>query len=205
MTDIFSMLPGKSAFVVIGPPLGGKKRFVFQYLKSSLKKGLPVVFLSTDSSSEDVKRALVRDRICKGVFRFIDCYSLQAGDSVSDTDDIRFVSGPLALNEISIALAEFEKEFSLINVSHLVVFDSLSTLLMYSNASMVGRFLQVLIAKIRASGGSIIFTLEQGMHDPKDMVTLEHLMNSIIHVKYSKNKHLFMAQGIEGFEDWVEY
>jgi peptidoglycan/xylan/chitin deacetylase (PgdA/CDA1 family) len=69
---------------------------------------------------------------------------------------------------------------------------------------MVGRFLQILIAKIKNAGGSVLFTLEEGMHDPKDMVTIEHLMQAIIHVKKEKEKIVIKADGISGFEDWKE-
>ena len=179
---------------------------VYDYIRTGLGKKFPVIFVSTDTASEEVKKELVKNKIFYSKnMRFVDCYSQQAGNNLTNTSDTIRVSGPLALNEISIALAQIETELFNISEGHCIVFDSLSTLLMYSNAQMIGRFLQVLIAKIRQAGGSVVFTLEEGMHDPKDMVTIEHLMNGIIHVKHDKEKVLLKAEGISGFEDWKEF
>jgi len=202
-------LPPNSASIIVSPPLSGKKEFLYQHLIQSLKNKEPVVFLSTDASSEDVKKELVKNKIFYGasgnMLKFIDCYSQQAGNNVEDTSDTKRVPGPLALNEISIAIAQIEAEFYKISPKHKIIFDSLSTILMYSNPQMIGRFIQVLIAKIKNAGGSVLFTLEEGMHDPKDMVTIEHLMNAIIHVKKEKNKIRIKAEGIKGFEEWSEF
>ena len=173
-----------------------------------LKAKEPVLFIETDTSPEDIKRELVKNKIFYGpyanILRFIDCYSQQAGNQIQDTTDTLRISGPSALNEISIAILKIETEFYKINQKHRIIFDSLSTLLMYSNPQMIGRFLQIMIAKIKRAGGSVLFTLEEGMHDKKDMITIEHLMSSIVHIKDDKDKILIKAEGIDGFEDWKE-
>jgi len=201
-------IPKKSASLIISPPLKGKKEFLYQYIKENLKNKNPIIYLLTDSSPEDIKKELVKNKIYygakKGLLKFIDCYSQQAGNKVEEKEDIKRISGPLALNEISITLAKFEAELHKTNKTHKIIFDSLSTLLMYSNPRMVGRFLQTLVAKIKNAGGSILFTLEKGMHDKKDIVTIEHLMQAIIHVKKKNNKTLIKTEGIEGLEKWTE-
>ncbi len=200
-------IPQNSASIVISPPLSGKKEFIYRIIQDTLKSKEPIIFLLTDSSPEDIKKDLMKNRIFYAAagnkLRFIDCYSQQAGNMLEDTPDTKRVSGPLALNEISIALAQFEAELHKINHIHKIIFDSLSTLLMYSNPKMIGRFLQILIAKIKNAEGSIIFTLEKGMHDKKDIVTIEHLMQAIIHIKKKNNKTLIKAEGIEGLEKWT--
>ena len=204
----FPQLPENSAAILVGPPLSGKKQLLYNYMLEGLKNKEPVIFLSTDISPEEIKKELVKNKIFYGPFvkilRFIDCFSHQAGNQVQDTTDTKRISGPLALNEISIALAQLEAEFYRINPKHRIIFDSLSTVLMYSNPQMVGRFLQVLIAKIKNAGGSILFTLEQGMHKPQDIITIEHLMNAIIHIKHEKDKIFIKADGIHGLEEWTE-
>ena len=114
---------------------------------------------------------------------------MQAGNAdAKDTENVKYVSGPLALNELSIAIGEFGREFLKKEFEYVIIFDSLSTLLMYSNADAIARFLQILIAKIKNLNGSVVFTLEQGMHDEKAVVTIEHLMDSIIEVKKENSK-----------------
>jgi len=204
----FPQLPKNSASIVIGPPLSGKMHFLYNYMLEGLKAKEPVLFIETDTSPEDIKRELVKNKIFYGpyanILRFIDCYSQQAGNQIQDTTDTLRISGPSALNEISIAILKIETEFYKINQKHRIIFDSLSTLLMYSNPQMIGRFLQIMIAKIKRAGGSVLFTLEEGMHDKKDMITIEHLMSSIVHIKDDKDKILIKAEGIDGFEDWKE-
>ncbi len=201
-------LPPNSASILVGPPLSGKKELLFSHMIESLKAKEPVIFILTDTSPEEIKKELVKAKIFYGpyvqILKFIDCYSQQAGIQVQDTADTLRTSGPVALNELSIAIARIEAEFFKINPKHKIIFDSLSTLLMYSNPQMVGRFLQVTIAKIRQAGGSILFTLEQGMHKKQDIITIEHLMNAIIHIKHEKGKILIKAAGIPGLEAWTE-
>jgi len=208
--NIFDKIPDNSANIVISPPLEGKKIFVYKFMEFKLKSKEPVLYITTDSSPEDIKKDLIKHKIffgdaeAKGLLRFIDCYSHHVGDHKASTKSLKRVSGPLALNEISIALSNAEKDFIKVSKKHTVIFDSISTMLMYSNPQAVGRFIQVTIAKVKSAGGTILFTLEEGMHSSDVMVTMEHLMNSIIHVKHEKGKIFVKSSGIEGFEDWTE-
>jgi len=202
------MLPTNAASIVESPPLSGKKEFLYAQLAESLKNKVPMIVVLTDTSPEEMKRDLVLNKIFyaqgNAILRFIDCYSQQAGTPVEDTQGTKRISGPVALNEISIGLSQYQAEIYKTSQAHNIIFDSLSTVLMYSNAQMVGRFLQTLIAKIRQAGGSVVFTLEEGMHDKKDTITIEHLMQAIIHLKKEKGQIRAQAFGIEGFEEWKE-
>ena len=199
-------LPLNSASIVVGPPLSGKKKLLYKYVLEKTKNKEPVIFLSTDRAPEEIKKELVKNKIFYGRgLRFIDCYSHQTGNMIPDREDEKRVAGPLALNEISIALAEIERSFLKENkTNHLIIFDSLSTILMYSNAEAVSRFIQVLIGKIKSREGSIMFTIEEGMHDQKTVITIQHLMDVIINLKKEDEKIMIKVQGIEGFGDWKE-
>jgi archaellum biogenesis ATPase FlaH len=102
-------------------------------------------------------------------------------------------------------LSDIEREFIRMSQTHRVIFNSLSTVLMYSNPQTVGRFLQVIIARVKKAGGSILLTLEEGMHDEKVIITIEHLMDAIIHVKKEEGKVLVRADGVPGAEGWSEF
>lgn len=207
---VFDMIPNNSANIVISPPLEGKRLFIYKLIGYKLKKKEPVLYIATDASPEDIKKEMVKHKIffgdaeAKDLLKFIDCYSHHVGDHKPGSKSLKRVSGPLALNEISIALSDAEKEFIKLNDKHTVIFDSISTMLMYSNPQAVGRFVQVTIAKVKKAGGTIIFTLEEGMHKPDVMVTMEHLMNSIIHVKHEKNKIFVKSEGLDSLNNWAE-
>jgi KaiC/GvpD/RAD55 family RecA-like ATPase len=203
--QLFQKLGSCGAAIVLGPPLSGKESIIQGFVSSGLAKDEPVLFITTDKSSEELKKELLAKKIYYGGrMKFIDCYSKQTNELCKDTDDTKRVSGPLALNEISIALSDAEVEFIKKNPKHKVVFDSLSTVLMYTNPQTVGRFAQVLVARIKKAGGSVLFSLEEGMHEPGAIVTIEHLMDCIIEVKKEKGKIFVKARGIDGFDDWKE-
>ncbi len=209
MDKLFKSISGK-ATVLVGPPLVGEKEFIYNYILSKLKGGMPVVIISTDASPDGFKKRYIKGKMLlekfedEGLLKYIDCYSKNAGEKVVDTSSIKRVSGPLALNEISIALNDVQKSFLGKFEGHTVIFNSLSTLLMYSNSNAVARFIQVFISKVKRADGDIIFTLEQGMHDEKTIVTLEHLMDDILEMKKEGTKIMIKARGIEGYEDWTE-
>jgi len=201
-------LPKNSASLIIGPPLSGKKHLLYRFMFESLKNKEPVLFMTTDNSSETIKRELVANKLFyghySGILRFVDSYSQREGNNVEPASDTKSISGPLALNEISVVISQFEAEFFKKCSTHTILFDSLSTLLMYSNAQMIGRFLQVLIARVKNAGGSIIFTMEEGMHDQKDMITIEHFMDALVYVKKDKETVLFKVQSAKCSIDWCE-
>jgi len=189
-----------SATLILSKPLEGKREFIENYAKNAIKENKTILFVLTDKSPEQIKREMLESKIFFKNFYFVDCYSQQTGLNCQKSENIQYVSGPLALNEISISISDFQREFLKKEIPHLIIFDSLSTLLMYSNAEAIGRFLQILIAKIRNLQGEVVFTIEQGMHDDKAIVTIEHLMDSIVEVKKDSNKILTKESG----GNWAE-
>jgi len=178
----------------------GKREFIDHYAKNAIKDNKTLLFVLTDKNPEQMKQEFLKDKIFFKNLYFVDCYSLQTGGKIQGNEDIRYVSGPLALNEMSIAISEFGRKFLKDEKKYDVIFDSLSTLLIYSNAEAIARFLQVLIAKIKNLEGDVLFTLEEGMHDDKAIVTIEHLMDSVVEVKKESNKLLIKESG----GNWTE-
>ena len=174
--------------LVLAKPLEGKREFIENYAKNAIKENKTILFVLTDKSPEQIKKELLESKIFFKNFYFVDCYSQQNSGVQKDDDNIKYVSGPLALNELSIAISEFGRDFMKKEINYEVLFDSLSTLLVYSNAEAIARFLQVLISKVKQLNGEIIFTLEEGMHDEKAIITLEHFMDSVISIKKDNKK-----------------
>jgi hypothetical protein len=183
------------AELILSKPLEGKQESIDNYVKNAIKENKTLLFVLTDKNPEQLKQELLKDKLFFKSLYFVDCYSQQAGLNCQKAENIKYVSGPLALNEISIAVSDFQREFLKKEMHHLIIFDSISTLLMYSNADAIGRFLQILIAKIKNLEGNMLFTLEEGMHDEKAVVTIEHLMDSVTEVKKDGNKILTKESG----------
>ncbi|MFH1592125.1 MAG: ATPase domain-containing protein [Candidatus Woesearchaeota archaeon] len=194
MIDYFSKIPERSAILVIGPPLSQKDKIFYEIVSKALNNKKTVLFITTDHFPKDVESSLQKNKILpekyekEGNLKFIDCYSAQTQNTVSDTAVIKRVPGPLALNEISVALAELENYFYKKNKKQYVFFQSLSTLLMYSTPEAVGRFVQIITARTKNVDGSIVFIIEKGMHDEKVVASMEHLMDGVVEVDGRKVK-----------------
>jgi len=90
-------------------------------------------------------------------FYFIDAIT-QTAETTQPSPNCEFVSSPGALTELSLSISNIldKKE-----VNYLI-FDSLSTLLVYENEMIVTKFIHSLMAKIRVVGCNAVFTcLEQ--------------------------------------------
>ncbi len=86
-----------------------------------------------------------------------------------------------------------------------LLLDSLSTLLIYSTSATVGRFLQVIIGRVKKNKGSFLATIEKKMHEEKDIITIQHFMDSLIEMKISKNKQYYKYTGVSNFsKKWIE-
>ncbi len=186
MKNVFDKIPERSAILILGPPLSSKDNILYSLVSKELVHDSSVIFITTDHFPKDIEDILQKYSINpkkyekSGNLRFIDCYSAQARDTYSHTEAAVITPGPLALNEISVALAEIENFLYRKNKKQFVIFQSLSTLLIYSRPEAIERFVQVIVARTKRVNGTIIFTIEEGMHDEKVVVGFEHLMDGII-------------------------
>lgn len=204
----FTWLSKISACLVTSPPLQGKRAFIYSMVFSYLKQGKPVILITTDHTTEDIKKDWLEKKFFYGRYekegnlKFIDCYSMNTGKPRKETPEVIYIPSPLALNELSVALAETEAELFKKSDEHLIIFDSLSTMLLYSKPNTIARFTQVITGKIKQANGRICFVIEEGMHEPQVMVAIEHLMDAIIRVKKEDGKILYQASGIPELQEW---
>jgi hypothetical protein len=116
-----------------------------------------------------------------GLLKIIDCYSSYIGTPKSESDIIENVSGPQALNEISIALAKLLKKNSS------VVLDSGTTLLMQNPFAMIEKFFQVIIGKIKVYSSTFLILLDEGSHPAQDITVMESLTDITVNFKKDGN------------------
>jgi len=200
-------LPHDASILVIGSPKSGKKPLMMQFAYEGLKMGTPAIIVLTDYSYENWKEMMALGNWRtdefekKRMVRFIDAYSKQFNPEKEDTDACTYPEGGGALNSISLHISRAETALNG-NTAPRVLFHSLSSLLEASNAPTVFRFLQFLIGKFRNAGSMSIYSLEKGMHDEKDITTIESLMDGII--EFEDNK--LRVRGIIGADPkWHEF
>ncbi len=194
-------IPDKSSIMILGPPKAGKTLFGLHFLLEGLKSNESAIYIVTNSFPEDIVKkmeslGLVDNMLEKGLLRFVDCYSVHAGVHKDSTAFIIRVGGPTALTEIGIAFAEVVKRIPKKNNIR-VVFDSVSTLLLYNNPSTIEIFVQQMNGKIKATGASSMFIVEEGMHDEKDVTALNSILDSIIHMKKQGSGWVIETGGLE--------
>ena len=88
------------------------------------------------------------------------------------------------------------------------VIDSLSTLLIYADPSLVVKLIPVIIAKTKEAGFVQILILEEGVHDAKTVSTLNYIADGLIEFKMEEDKRLFRVDRLKGTKHqrkWNEF
>jgi archaellum biogenesis ATPase FlaH len=97
---------------------------------------------------------LEKNKIKTDNFFFIDCIT-KTVKSQKDTDNCTFISSPNSLIELGLAINKTITK----HAPEVVIFDSLSTLLIYHKDNIVSKMVQGLSNKFEAMNSKIIFTL----------------------------------------------
>ncbi len=111
-------------------------------------------YVSLNKPYKVLKRGLENAGVPTEKIRFVDAVSSKVGSMTPD-DNVIFISSPQALTEMSISI---NKCLGLKDMG-IVLFDSLSTLLVYEEASNVVRFVHSIISTFRVKERSCIFTM----------------------------------------------
>lgn len=168
------------SYMLVGPLGSGKTTYAEAFLAEGIELGFPAVFVTTDVSPRVVRNDMSRhgwsieDQEASGKFVFIDGYSERMGApkagsarSLAKVDDI---------SELGIVLSEVLQDL----VVARVVIDSLSTLILHSNPVTMPRAVQRLSGRVTQSSHSIMYVLEEGVHDEKTYATFSYLADAVL-------------------------
>ena len=110
-------------------------------------------------------------------------------------------------NELNIEISAVIQEQTKSKIKR-SVFDSISTLLIYANPSLVVKFIPVLLAKEKQGGYTNILILEEGVHDAKTVTTLNYVTDGVIEFKMEGDKRFLRISRMKNTKhkrDWVEF
>ncbi|MCX6778083.1 MAG: RAD55 family ATPase [Candidatus Micrarchaeota archaeon] len=195
--------------LLMGPPGPEKLLFAVQFLAEGELLKQPCIYVTTDVSPSEIEeqaKHINADFSAAEGRRsaFIDCYSWALSAPPKGRRDIP-VPGPSALDDISIgitqSLMDCEKKPE---ENGRIVFQSVSTLLLYNNAETAYRFIQITGARLKAAKMTTLYMLETGMHEDRAVVTLKHLMDSVIELKIEGKKN-YISAPLDGLRDWAEF
>ncbi len=175
-------IPERSIILVISPQIPAKLELLSRFLKTGSQKGEPGIFVTTDRLPSEI-----RERLGEAPeVAIVDCVSWSVPDRRER--DVFQVPGPAALNELSVAIERARESVFKPGKPMRMVFDSVSTLLLYTNPNTIFRFVQVIANRARASFTTLLLTLQKDMHEPKVVSTLEHLTDGTAELREERGK-----------------
>jgi len=168
------------SYMLVGPLGSGKTTYAEAFLAEGLGSGFPAVFVTTDVSPRVIRNDMSRhgwtidEDELSGKFIFIDGYSERMGAptlgparSLTKVDDI---------SELGIVLSEVLENL----VVARVVIDSLSTLILHSTPATMPRAVQRLSGRIKQGSHSIMYILEEGVHEETTYATYSYLADAVL-------------------------
>ncbi len=168
------------SYMLVGPLGSGKTTYAEAFLAEGIALGFPAVFVTTDVSPRSIRNDMsrhgwsVEEQEASGRFVFIDAYSERMG--AQQTGSARSLAKVEDTSELGIVLSEVLEKL----VVARIVIDSLSTLILHSNPATMPRAVQRLSGRITQSSHSIMYVLEDGVHDEKTYATFSYLADAVL-------------------------
>jgi len=181
-------MPLASLFLM-GPSGIGKTIFAKQFLFNGLVNGEIGIYLSTDESPERIQESMkklgfnIDTYVDNGTFRIIDCYSWKIGGKSCSK---YCVSNPDNLATVSVAIDRARQDLKKTRL----VLDSITGLMSFCshNLTFFSKFLQVIVAKTRASESNAIFIAASDAHDQIFMSYMREIFDGTLEMKMETKK-----------------
>lgn len=124
-------------------------------------EGIPGVYVTLNKPYATIEGILKRAKVDTRMVIFIDAVTKTAGGELKKTKNCLYIGSPERLSDISIAMDQAVRAIPL--EEKFVLFDSLSTLLLYNDPETVAQFIHFLAGKMRVwKIKGIIISLEKG-------------------------------------------
>jgi KaiC/GvpD/RAD55 family RecA-like ATPase len=179
--DIGIEIPPGANLMVLGDIFSGKDILYKEFIREGLKNGEACIFVSTnDPIQETVEEFSDYNLEYLGM---VNCISsrIDLAPDFAYIDQVRFVNSPTELATIMAFVNDFLDIFRAKDVPRIrIVFDSVSTLLMYSNLKTIFKFLHVLTNTVKSTKAVLLMIMEEGVHDKIEITSLERLSQGII-------------------------
>jgi len=203
-------IPVKSNVLVYAPPFIGREIILKRFALSGLEEGNDILFVLTDKSFADMREEMKKldEKYEKyeeeGRVRYIDVYSTSV-ELKEESKWAVFVDSPINRERIASSIIQILKEKQ--GNSHRIIFDSISTLIVYSDAKAVFRFLQVLSGICKRMNATSMFSMTRGMHEEIEVQTIKHLMDGVIELREEGARFQLRVQGCGEVisRHWIDY
>ncbi|MDD5340369.1 MAG: ATPase domain-containing protein [Candidatus ainarchaeum sp.] len=168
--------PGNA--IVIGPSGTEKAALAYHFAAAAASNENSYIICGNSSAADIIRKAATFGiSLDRPNIYFIDCYSATLGKAAEPTPKVMVVSGPGALNDLSLMLNEAMKASA--GKRMRVVFDTLSTFVVYSPQDSIRKFLTVIEGRLKSAGATTLFLIDEGVHDRQLVSLLEQGMDEI--------------------------
>jgi KaiC/GvpD/RAD55 family RecA-like ATPase len=165
--------------LMVGPGSIEKNAFAYHFAAAAPQNENTYIVCAGHSPNDVMEKAnsiginLNRDNI-----KFIDCYTVTLGSNeVKPTEKTRVVGGPSALNDLSLALNEVIAENTGKKIR--IVFDTLSTFVLYNQKDSIRKFLNLIEGRLKGVGATTLYLVDEGVHDKQTISLLLQGMDSV--------------------------
>jgi len=174
----FSRLGDDKLFLVLSSAERLKKNNS-HIIRTLTGQGYRVVVITTNQPSAVLKRLYTADGIDLKKVSFIDAITKYAlGKAPPGQEDCRFINSPSNLTDLGIAITEVLN--SLAGKKACLLFDSVSTMLIYIPSTNISKFIHFITSKLRLVDASGIFlAVEKGL-DPLLLTQLTTYVDNTI-------------------------
>lgn len=206
-------IPAATNTLLYSPPFIGKENILDKFALSGLEAGEPIIFVLTDKSFSEMRKEMEAldkkfpEYENEGRVKYIDVYSKGVEFDEAGGENVIFVDSPINREKITASIIATEREFAKKYGRHRLVFDSTSTLIVYSDAKAVFRFLQVVSGTCKRLGATSIFSMTRGMHEEIEVQTIKHLMDGVIEMREEGSRMQLRVQGCGEVvsRNWIDY
>jgi len=209
---LYGGIPFNSNVLFVGPAFVGKEVALLNFIAEGLKKGIPVIIITTTKLPIDIARDIAPilptfveyDQL--GLVRWIDCTSPVSGKPVKEKNVWR-VNGPTDFDSIYQLVGQLDEEFKKKHPYFRLAYLTLSSSITQADEREAMSFVQRLVNRLRQTKAVSAIALERGMHTDQTLEALEHMVDGAIHFKSDKQKTMLQVVGLGEVQthDWVPY
>lgn len=208
-------MPFASNVLYIGPPFIGKEVALLLFLAEGLRKGVPVIIITTSHPPQEIAREMApilpsfMEFEQLGLVRWIDATGspVYQEESVGQSYVVK-VAGPDDLEGITAAVDRCIKDFQKHEHPYFRLgYMSLSMSAKQTEDKRTFMFIQNLAGRIRQARAVAVYAVEKGMHTEQQLESIQHQMTGAVIFKTDKQKTLLSVQGVGDVQtrDWVDY
>lgn len=189
-----------------GPAFLGKGVLAIGAVRKALDDGRPAIVVTTRREAARIHEAIGPDAAKGGMVQIVDVIAASIGCD-DDLPGVTVVDGPTDLNGIAAALNDARAKLQGHHEDHLLVIDSLSTLIALNGIDAVFRFLQVVLGSSRRAGAHSLLVVDETMHEAAQVEALKHLCGGTIQVRDREGKQQVRLLGfdLQDHLGWIDY